>query len=47
MHTDNGTDAAADDGEHEKRCLRYAPGAFPRLELIYAHNDKAYEIDNG
>ena len=47
MHTDDRTDAAADDGEHEKRGFRNAPGTFPRLELIYAHNDKAYEIDNG
>ncbi len=46
MHTDDRTDAAADDGKHEKRGFRDAPGAFPGFELIDSHNGETYKIDD-
>lgn len=47
MHSDDGADAAADDGKNEKRGFRNAPSAFARLEFIDSHDGKAYKIDNG
>lgn len=47
VHTDDRADTAADDGEHEKRGFRNAPGTLARLELIDSHDGEAYKIDNG
>lgn len=46
VHTDDRADAAADDGEHEKRGFRDAPCALSRFEFIDAHHREAYEVDN-
>ncbi len=46
MHTRDGADAAADDGQHEERGFRDTKGPFDGPSFVHTHYDKADYIDS-
>ncbi len=46
MHPRDGTEGAADQGQHEQGRLGNAPGSFARLVLVYAHEDETCAVDS-
>ena len=45
VHSQDGTERTADQGEDEKRRFRNTPGSFAGLVLVHTHDDEAYAVD--
>ena len=45
VHSQDGAERTADQGEDEKCRFRNAPGSFAGLVLVHTHDDETYTVD--